>query len=148
MTGEKLHEYDLDLCEYILGNIQKYECYRHFWGNLCKLLEDSKESKLGEYLAHGKIHTKIFGKKKTLEDVQLVLNEDQLEILNNAVEGANGRFPWEPYEALHNRFDETVPEVRASLGVVVANRWAEVCEQHGKRLERGVLHLIEGIETG
>ena len=137
MVGEKLHEYDLCLCNYVLGNVREHLDEKEFaeW-----VQEQVSPPALLKY---------VLDKQNPYGDAEewLLLNEKELDYLIFALQDplAPSR-EWRPYEALHGRYVETVKEVRDQLSKQVAEDWSTACAGFARRLEGGDVPLLEGLE--
>jgi len=136
MTGEKLHAYDLELCAYVVGNFSQYLHEKRFRRYLKKHIAPAT---LWQYL--------LDYSNPAINQDWLLLNNAELHTLLDAVEGGPLEMDraWEPAEALHRRYVETVKEVRNELSKQVAEDWSRDCAEFSQQLERE-LPLAEGIE--
>lgn len=136
MTGQHLHDFDLQLCAYAVENVAQHMARPRFAARLAEIL--APRPLLLAYLKNAA------DRSLDAEDVRLVLHDKELNSLENAVEGELDR-PWEPYEALHRRYLQTVVEVRNNLTRQVAEDWSDDCARFAQQLEEGRVRLHEGI---
>src|SRR5947207_5545297 len=106
MTGEKLHDYDEWLCEYVLGNIRQYMDRPAFAACVEQQLGPGP---LLDYLKEGLA--------PGAEQERLLLNDDELQGLVVTFLGGPAGLDraWLPYVQLHGWYIRTVREVREEL---------------------------------
>jgi hypothetical protein len=137
MAGEKLHDYDLQMCDYVAGNIQQHLNDPSF----VRLLEQELyPPQLFQFL-HDGIDPAVD------QDRQL-LSASELDYLSVAFQDGPPQMdrPWSADQDLHGRFVATVKEVHDSLSPQVAEVWSRQCVGFATRLEAAKLKLSEGID--
>jgi hypothetical protein len=136
VTGQRLHQFDLELCRYALDNIRAY-------------LDDPEFAAFAEE----QLAAPVWGYTKALggddEPPRLLLTDADLEDLETTFQLAPFQFdrPWEPDAALHRRCVNTVAEVRDALMTAHAEGWARLSAGFAERLEAERMTLSTGIET-
>jgi len=135
MVGNHLHAFDLQLCDYLVGNIVQHMDRPEYSAELEAVLTCRP---LLDYLKQAN------DKSLDAEDVRLLLNNEELNRLELTFEGELDR-RWEPYEALHRRYIKTVKEVRDNVSRQAAEDWSEDCARYARQLEGGRTRLSDGI---
>lgn len=136
MIGQRLHDYDLDLCDYLIGNVAQYMASPWF---ALRVQETLTSLTLLNYLQARQ------NQAPDAEQIRLLLNDDELYRLELVFQENDLDRRWEPYEPLHRRFVDTLPEVRDGLSRQAAEDWSDACGQFAQRLESGRVRLSEGI---
>jgi hypothetical protein len=136
MLGKTLYEYDLALCDYVLGNIRCYlfdEGFRRWVAGWTVMPE------LREYL----LEEGVDGDEP---QERLQLNDKELNYLQACMEGPDGpeRY-WVASEPLHKRYVHTVLEVRKELTPQVAEDWSRDCARFAEKLEAPKVTVADGI---
>src|SRR2546423_463319 len=113
MAGERLHDFDRQLCRYVLGNVGAHLDSPAF----AAYVEGQLAPPLLEYL------------KALDEDDEpqaLLLSDQELRDLAETFEGGPLEFdrPWMPHEPLHRRSIECVKEIRDALAAGYAEEWS------------------------
>lgn len=131
MAGEKLHEYDLDLCNYVCGNIREHFDNKTFkeWAK-----RSMGSSELGQYILEERPERCLLG------------DQELISLIYSVDEPGRSRWKWRAYEPLHERYVETVKEVRDELSKQAAEDWSTACVGFASRLKTEDLWLDEGIE--
>jgi hypothetical protein len=134
MSGEPLHQFDLQLCEYVIGNVTQHFDDREF----ADWIRTSVPSPLASCLDD--CHADY-------DSPKVVLGEDELLALETANECPPPELDreWLPYDALHRRYVSTLHEVRERLCPQAAQDWAEGCSSSAKRISARRLSLHDGI---
>jgi hypothetical protein len=134
VAGEALHRYDVQLCDYVVGNISQYLDDKPF----AKWVKAHVRSvELRKYLVET-------GKFAVEERVILQLNDDELWSLMFDTPFELDK-EWVAYDSLHRRYVNTLREVRNNLSKQTAEEWARDCAHFGKRLDAKHLPLQDGI---
>ncbi len=133
MRGEKLHEFDIALCEYALYNIRQYLGERSF-------LTTAEEMMDPAVLAH----TRALAHAPETEP--LLLNDEEFQALAIAVQSWMLNRNWSDDECLHRRSIECFAEIRAELAGAYAEEWANASARFGKALCAADVDLPDGIE--
>lgn len=159
MAGAKLHAMDLDLCDYVLGQIRPFlrQLPERLWPPIEALDYDRfNRLTLPVWLGRGvaqlpKLLADHLWAQATGEPVALLLNEAELDALAHVVDDSPLRCEedcvWEPFRALHRQYVESVPEIQAALTKSTAEEWARESLGFASRLEAKGLPLLDGIET-
>jgi len=136
MTGQRLHDFDVDLCHYALDNIRARMGDPAF----AAFLDEQLDAPVLAYLS---------ALASDDEPPALLLSDDELDDLSvtfmNGVVEFDHR--WEPYPALHRRSLESAPEIRDALGVDCVHEWTRASALCAERLESGRVRLSGGIEA-
>jgi len=156
MPGERLQEFDGDLCDYVVGNIRQHlngvterptpepAIRPGAWNALDFPGWFSRQftkymPALGDH-----VWTGVFD-----ETPRLPLNDAELDAITSAVDDPPMRVEnlcvWEPYPALHAQYVECVPEVRTALTQQTAQEWSAASAAFAARLCDGPLTLALGI---
>src|ERR1043166_3790115 len=112
-NGMKLHEFDLDLCRYVLQNVRYH----------------LRKDRFAAFAADA-VNPEVFGYLQSLrrddEPPPMLLNAAELIDLAEVFAGGPFEFdrPWEAYESLHRRSIECVTEIRATLTPHHAQEWS------------------------
>lgn len=135
MLGERIFEFDCDLCDYIIGHLRGNlnsvsrrpvyvpDLSPKGWNNLSfpewfAQHFDKQMPDMAEYIWKG-----VFG-----EVNRLPMNDAEVNAIGLVLSDVPMRFNrlcvWLPYPALHTRYVECVPEIRRSLTVQTAEEWA------------------------
>ena len=131
MIGQRLHQFDLDLTAYLVGNITQYLDRPAFLADVETICSSRP---LLDYL-----HLSHAGEEK-----RLVLNDDELYRLALIFEDHLNR-RWSASESVHRRFVKTLPEVRNHLSRQAAEEWSDDCSRFASLLEKRQVRLSEGI---
>jgi hypothetical protein len=136
MTGEKLHAYDLQLCEYVLGNIRQYLGEMRF----------ARAARL--QLSHQMLKHLVDDLDPVLDQERLLLNDAEFYSLKATFEGDVPELDreWVAYASLHGRRVQCVREIRGELTKQDAEDWSRACAGFAERLEGPRVRLGEGIE--
>jgi excisionase family DNA binding protein len=137
MIGAHLHKYDLEICNYVIGNIVQYMNRPAFRAELEAVLTSRP---LLHYLKQAQIDSDTLD----ADEIRLLLNDDELYRLELVFED-DLNLPWCASEPLHRRYIETVQEVRDNISRQAAEDWSEVCAKFGKQLEDQRTRLLNGI---
>lgn len=164
MAGRTLHDFDLDLCDYILGQIRPHLCelparpsseardragqpvwLRHMEWELLDMpawagrVVSALPVELADYVWMG-----VDG-----EAVPRRLNDPELAWLAFAFDDPPGRLEsacvWTPFPALHRRAVECVPEITCVLTKQTAEEWTADSAGFAAKLCTSGLSLAEGI---
>jgi hypothetical protein len=134
VAGEKLHDYDLEICNYVLDNIRQY------------LRKPRYAARIEQQLYPERLRDYVID-RLSITDQEWLLNEDELNELQSTFERLGRMWcKWRPYEQLHGRYICTVKEVAKELTQQQAEDWSRVCTKFAKRLESRPCYLAEGIE--
>jgi hypothetical protein len=135
MLGEKLHEYDIQLCRHALDNIASYVDDPAFAADI----EESLEPAVLEYMKA------LDGDE---DPAPLLLSDEELQDLAFGFAGEEIQHDrdWIPYEALYRRSIDCVVEIRDALAKQHADEWASLSAQFAERLEARRVWLHHGIE--
>lgn len=131
MTGEKLHKYDLDLCEYALGNIRQYLHENPF----ARATLNSLGTVFFNHLCDAR--------NPDAERKYLLVNDREFQDLVTA--SLEGWHEWVAYEPLHQRHVECVKEIQKELTKQDAEDWSRACARFADQLEAERLSLDEGM---
>jgi len=136
MSGESLHEFDLQLTNYILMNVRQHLGKRGF----AQALKRELRGQLFEYIA---ARTDLDD-----EDIWLLLHDEECDELVSAFDSRDPARErrWEPYAQLHARYVDTVKEVRDALSRQVADDWSRACVRFGAALQAEGLSVAEGLQ--
>jgi hypothetical protein len=166
MAGETLSEFDIDLCEYILGQIRP-----HLRGLPTRPLSGAGD-RAGQpvwlrYMQWERLDMPAWaGRVVSALPVELAdhvrmgvdgeavprsLSDAELAWLAFAFDDPPGRLEgrclWTPFPALHRRAVECVPEIRSELTQQTAEEWAADSAGFAARLCEDGLSLAGGIAT-
>jgi hypothetical protein len=159
MAGGQLHAFDLDLSEYVLGQLRPHlrslrERTRRPFPELD--YDEFHRLTLPEWLGRGvaflpePLADHIWA-GVTGDPVVLPLNDAELVALAGLVDDPPMRCEdecvWEPYPALHRRYVESVPEIQAALTQPTAEEWATESAAFTAQLCEEGLSLVAGIDT-
>ena len=135
MTGEKLHKFDLDLCNYVLDNLGQY--LARPWS--CKKFKEQLGpcDLLDHLIARTDPHAEIEPRQ---------IDDPEFDSLISALEELPSH-RWEPYPELHKRFSKTILEVRKTLTMPVAEIWADACARFSGELEVKGLEVATGVSV-
>jgi hypothetical protein len=138
MVGENLHEFDIQLCGYVWGNIQNAMERPAFARYFREVLGAGP---LLEYLE------KLLDQQG--EPTWLLLSDGEFETLISLISDGpiEVGHEWLPYGRLHARYIDTLKEVRDKLTKQTAEEWAAACGRFGKRLKAKQLALPDGIDV-
>lgn len=157
MPGERLQEFDNDLCDYVVGNVR-----RHLRGAPERPTPKTPVLRLEEWNAlefpawfsrQFTRHMPALGDHVWAgvhgETAGLPLNDAELGALASAVDDppprVEGLCVWEPHPTLHAEYVECVPEVREALTRQTAEEWAAASAAFAARLCAEPLPLAKGI---
>lgn len=159
MAGEPLHAFDLELCDYAVGQ---------FRSHLRTLRERPRppfpaldydafhRQTPAEWLGRG-----VAGLPEPLADlvwagvtgepVAMCLNDGELTALAGLVDDpplrCEGDCVWVPFPALHQRYVLCLIDIRSELSQATAEAWASESTNFAARLSEEELPLVEGFET-
>jgi hypothetical protein len=154
MAGEMLHEFDCDLCDYVLGQFRPHLRELPARPRSVPTLDYSQWHRLDLSAWLGRV---VAGLPDPLADhvwagvggdkVAGPLSDAELSALAGAADDpplrCEAQAVWVPFPALHQRSVECVPEVRAGLTRQTAEEWAEASAGFAARLcEAGVSYRI------
>jgi hypothetical protein len=137
MAGDTLHEFDLQLCDYVASNVQRHLDDPEFH---CLLEEELWPEELLQYLRDG-IDPDVD------QDRQLLSAREMAYLLVALRDGpAQMDRSWSADQHLHRRYVATVKEVRNALSLQVADDWSRQCVGFATGLEAAKLKLSGAIE--
>jgi excisionase family DNA binding protein len=158
MAGERLFEFDVDLCDYVLGNIRQYLHGVTERPKRTGMLRPSERELLdfprwfarrhsGRFAPLAdRIWAGVFG-----EVERALLSEPELDelaaVLGDMPDRLTHTCTWEPYPALHAQYVECVAEIRAELTRHTAEEWSEASAGFAARLCARPLSLAEGVSV-
>lgn len=159
MAGQRLHEYSLDLCDYVVGQLRSHlrALPVRPLPPLPKLDYDGfHRLTLAEWLGRGvaalpaaladHVWAGVTGDK-----ILLPLNDRELFALASVVDDPPLRCEddacWEPFPALHRRAVECVCEIRSGVTEYHVEEWARDSAAYGDRLCEAGLSLADGVAT-
>lgn len=136
MAGEKLHNYDLQLCDYVLGNINQYLGEKRFARAARQVLSPP----ILKYL--------VDDLDPEIDQERLLLSDREFDSLESTFEGDVPELnkEWFANEHLHDRRVQCVREVRDELTRQDAEDWSRACARFAERLKGKHVRLGEGIE--
>jgi len=136
--NSSLHRFDIELCQYIRGNILGQNGGNRFTIALHAQLDTPLQSYLG-----------IEADDENDQHEQLLLAPDDILDLEESVADLSDRFGlhWEPYESLHRRWVGCVYEIRSGLSAQAAEDWSRLSAGFAAQLEQYGLSLEEGIRV-
>lgn len=136
--GERLHEYDIELTDYAVGNIVQYMTERPFarW--------------VGRHIKAPALIDHLRARSDQSLDAPQVRRQfcaDEMDRLAVAFEDGppGGDWYWVEYEPLHRRHINTIVEVRDGLSRQAAEQWSDDCVAFARRLTTERLSLADGI---
>jgi hypothetical protein len=134
MPGEKLHKYDVALCNYALANISWHLDQPRF----AAAVEKWFGRRILDYL---KVETDT-------EQEELLLNDKEFYDLIELVEDEGPRpIPeWHADKPLHRRHVLCVKEIRVELTRQAAENWSMASTRFARRLERQGVRLVQGLK--
>jgi hypothetical protein len=136
MIGQRLHEYDLRLCDYAVAHVADY-----FGGG-------KKGAVFQQHLSEPMLRYCTGQFDPVNDSEQLLLTADEMRELIDAVDATmNFSSKWLSYDSLHRDYVATVREVGEELTKRTANDWADDCAGFASRLEMQQLSLTDGIEV-
>jgi hypothetical protein len=134
-----LHDYDIDLTDYAIGNVVQYLPDKKFarW-----VVAHIGSPSVLEYLR------KRSDRNVDAEQIRELLCDTEMAALESTFEdGPPGRVrDWVPYVELHRRYISTVREVRDGLSRQTAEEWSADCSRFAEELEEGGLTLHAGLK--
>jgi len=131
--GQRLHEYDLQLCEYVRSNIRG-----HFDNPAFQRYVRQAVQARPPLLAY------LFDEAPN--DQPFLLSDRELDYLELALEGpAEVMLPWVPYRELHQQRIDCVREISTELTRQVAEEWSVTSTGFAEQLEHTPLTLPRGI---
>ncbi len=143
MAGEQLHKYDLALCDYAVGTIQRY------------LLNPRFKAALEQVLSGPLLRYVLAGNDAMQEQDRLLLSDREFDDLELAIttivykrdreSGYSLNREWVAYESLHRRSVMCVREIRDELTRQDAEDWSRAAAAYSEQLERDNLRLAKGI---
>lgn len=136
MVGEKLHEFDLELSDYVAGNIRQY-------------LQEKRFAAAARRHLHPEMLAYLFDRlNPDVEEQYLLLSDDEFHELALAFDGDVPDLDreWVADPALHKRYVYSVKEIRTELTRQEAESWSRACVRFAKRLCKAQLTLGEGIK--
>lgn len=159
MAGQQLHEYSLDLCDYVLGQLRPHlrTLPTRPQPPLPELDYDGfHRLTLAEWLGWGvaslpapladHVWAGVTGDK-----ILLPLNDRELFALTSVVDDPPIRCEddarWEPFPGLHRRAVEYVCDIRSRLTEYHVEEWARDSAAFGDRLCEEGLSLADGVAT-
>lgn len=139
MAGEKLHDYDLTLCDHALGNVRYYLKKHPHQPSFVRWLKSQFSPGILRY---------VRAREEEDDPEWLLLNDDEFDNLQQAVNSRQDLLfrAWVPYEPLYERYVHCVKEIRDELTKQSAEDWARACVRFAKRLKDERLGVAEGIE--
>ena len=158
MIGDRLREFDLDLCDYAVGHFRSglraprrppssspAVGYREWVRLDAAAWRPRVVEKLPALLADH-VWAGVLGDK-----VERPLTERELDALASAAADPPPRcerdFVWVPYPALHRQYLECVPDIRVGLTRQTAEEWAAASAGFAARLCEKDLPLAAGVEV-
>lgn len=137
-VGAVLHEYDIDLTDYAIGNVVQFMTDRRFarW-----VMRHIRTPSLVEYL-NARSDRNI-----DAPQVRALLSDVEMDEFVSAFEEGppGGPWTWVTWVGLHRRYIETIGEVRTELTRQVAEDWSAACAEFVRRLEAEGLALYDGM---
>lgn len=135
MRGESLHRFDLQLSDYVVGNLRQHFDNADF----AAWVRTSVPEALAKYLDDGPAE---------VDSPELLLGDKELFALATALENPPLELDriWLPYNSLHERYISTLSDIRECLCTQAAEDWGKTCASYGKRLSARRLSLHDGIE--
>jgi hypothetical protein len=134
MIGEHLHRFDLEICDYLVGNVVSHMDRPDYCADLKMVLN----SPLLDYLVQA-LDCSIDG-----DDRRLLLNDAELDRLELVFSDELDR-PWLADEDLHRRYLTTVAEVREYVTRQAAEDWSKYCAEFAMQLKTTRTRLWEAI---
>jgi hypothetical protein len=136
MAQSTLHRFDLQLCQYISGNMLGQSGGERY----VSALRDELEQSLVDYLGIGEADDSD-------QYEHFLLDRDEINELELVADDMSGRFDlrWTPYESLHRRRLACVREIRTDLTIQDAEEWSRLSSEFSRRLEQARLTLAAGI---
>jgi len=137
ILGAKLHDYDIDLTDYALGNFIQYR-YEKWYARW--IANHIYSPTVIEYLS------KRSDQHPDAPQVRELLSISDMVDLEEAFEDwpPGEGWGWCSYESLHHRYIKTIREVRDGLSRQTAEDWSKDCVQFANMLKEG-LSLHEGL---
>jgi hypothetical protein len=156
MAGEQLHEYSLDLCDYVLGQFRPHLRELPARPRSVPPLDYAGWHRLGLSAWLGRVVAGLPGPLAdhvwagvTGDKVVAPLSDAELSALAGAADDpplrCEAQAVWVPFPALHRRSVECVPEIRAALTKQTAEEWAVDSAGFAARLSREDLSLTDGV---
>jgi hypothetical protein len=156
MAGEQLHEFGLDLCDYVLGQFRPRLRELPARPRSVPPLDYAQWHRLDLPAWLGRV---VAGLPGPLADhvwagvggdkVAAPLSDAELSALAGAADDpplrCEAQAVWVPFPALHRRSVECIPEVRSALAKQTAEEWAEDSAGFAARLCEDGLSLADGI---
>jgi len=136
MAGEKLHKFDLQLCDYVLGNTGQYLDEKKFRRAAKKLLDRPLVKYLEDESDPDAEHQPVLLSEAEFNGLDQMFDWDTPELHRE----------WLPNESLHRRRVQCVGEIRKELTKQDAEDWSSDCAAFAKRLEGRKVYLDEGIQ--
>lgn len=135
MNGSTLHDFDVELCEYVLANIRRHLGKPAF--------DEAVEKTLAPEVLR---HLKALG--DDVEPPPMLLNDQEFYDLADDFECGPLVFirSWNAYEQLHRRSINCVKEIRDELAPEHAAEWARAAVGFAKQLESDRVRLHQGIQ--
>lgn len=134
IIGKSLHRFDLQLCDYVAGNVRQHFDETEF----ADWVRTSVPEALAKYLDAGLTES---------ESPEMLLGDTELVALETAMENPPLELDreWLPYDSLHQRYVSTLVEIRKQLCPQAAEGWAAACADFSRRLSEPRLPLHDGI---
>jgi Helix-turn-helix domain len=132
MSGERLHDFDIELCTYALGNVRGYLEQPAF----ASFVEKAIEAPILAYirsLAEDTTPPLLLTEQDLTDLVELFANNPRLDL------------NWVPYKPLHRRSINCVADIRGNLAAEYAEEWASQSAGFARRLEDDDPWLHDGI---
>ncbi len=136
--GERLHEYDIDLTDYAVGNVVQYLTDPRFARRVARHI---KTPALIDHL-RARSDSNV-----DAPQVRTLFSDAEMELLSLAFEDGppGGPWNWQPYAELHRRHMQTIGEVKDGLSRQVAEEWSADCARFAGELETDGLSLHDGL---
>lgn len=157
MAGKCLFEFDIDLCDYAVGNIRQYLRCVFERPKPGGMLRPSELEMLNfpQWFARklrgkfaplaDRIWAGVFGDepRKPLSESELC----ELAAVLDDMPDSLAICIWEPFPALHAQYVECLPEIRIRLSGPTAEEWATASASFTARLSARPLSLAEGVSV-
>lgn len=137
--GAVLHDYDIDLTDYAIGNLVQYLPDKKFarW-----VVEHISSPAVVEYLR------KRSDRNLDAPQVRELFCDADMAAIERAFEDGPPAWvgEWVPYRELHRRYIQTVREVRDGITRQTADEWGTDCALYASELEADGLSLHDGLK--